>query len=126
MVGVFKFWSLQVPKQLYEFPDFPFNLPWGQYPTGTETQQYIEDYVQHFKLGDAIETETKVETVSPTENGWIFKTVKDGVSKEESFDYCVISTGLYSKSKLFIPQLPHQEKFKGKAGFSTKNEALRT
>jgi len=112
--------GVQVPKQLYEFPDFPFNLPWGQYPTGTETQQYIEDYVQHFKLGDAIETETKVETVSATENGWIFKTVKDGVSKEESFDYCVISTGLYSKSKLFIPQLPHQEKFKGKVLHSTE------
>ena len=111
-----------MPKQLYEFLDFPFNLPWGQYPTGKETQQYIEDYVQHFKLGDAVETKTKVETVSPTESGWIFKTVKDGVSKEESFDYCVISTGLYSKSKLFIPQLPNQEKFEGKAGFPKKTK----
>lgn len=114
-----------MPKQLYEFLDFPFKLPWGQYPTGAETQQYIEDYAEHFKLKDSIETQTQVESVSPKGSGgsgWVFKTVKDGKSKEEAFDYCVIATGLYSKTKLFIPELPNREKFQGKVGLAVACE----
>eukprot|EP00435_Cladocopium_sp_Y103_P059002 s815_g21.t1 len=112
--------GVQVPKQLYEFLDFPFNLPWGQYPTGPETQQYIEDYVDHFQLRDAIETGTQVESVSPKDSRWVCKTrPSDGGSKEETFDYCIIATGLYSKTKLFMPELPNQEKFQGKVLHST-------
>lgn len=111
--------GVQVPKQLYEFLDFPFNLPWGQYPTGPETQQYIEDYVDHFQLRDAIETGTQVESVSPKDSRWVIKTQSDGSSKEETFDYCVIATGLYSKTKLFMPEIPNKEKFQGKVLHST-------
>lgn len=111
--------GVQVPKQLYEFLDFPFNLPWGQYPTGPETQQYIEDYVDHFQLKDAIETGTQVESVSPKDSRWVIKTQSDGSSKEETFDYCVIATGLYSKTKLFMPEIPNKEKFQGKVLHST-------
>ena len=110
--------GVQVPKQLYEFLDFPFNLPWGQYPTGPETQQYIEDYVDHFQLRDAIETGTQVESVSPKDSRWVIKTQSDGSSKEKTFDYCVIATGLYSKTKLFMPEIPNKEKFQGKVRFS--------
>ena len=88
--------GVQVPKQLYEFPDFPSKLPWGQYPTGQETQHYVEDYAEHFKLLDSVETNTKVLS-----------------------DYCVIATGLYSKTKQFLPKLPSQELFQGQALHST-------
>lgn len=116
--------GVQVPKQLYEFLDFPFNLPWGQYPTGPETQQYIEDYVDHFQLRDAIETGTQVESVSPKDSRWVIKTQSDGSSKEETFDYCVIATGLYSKTKLFMPEIPNKEKFQGKVRFSRKDVSV--
>ena len=111
--------GVQVPKQLYEFPDFPSKLPWGQYPTGQETQHYVEDYAEHFKLLDSVETNTKVLSVKPQEDGWVFTTSKDGTAKEESFDYCVIATGLYSKTKQFLPKLPSQELFQGQALHST-------
>ncbi|CAE7199890.1 FMO1 [Symbiodinium natans] len=111
--------GVQVPKQLYEFPDFPFNLPWGTYPTGPETQQYIEDYADHFKLRKSVQTGTRVEAIHPENSGWVFTTKQDGEKKEESFDYCIMATGLYNKASLFIPDLPDKEKFAGKAVHST-------
>ena len=77
--------------------------------------------MDHFKLRDAVQTGTQVESVSPKDNRWVIKTQSEGSSKEETFDYCVIATGLYSKTKLFIPEIPNKEKFQGKVRFSPKN-----
>jgi NADPH-dependent 2,4-dienoyl-CoA reductase/sulfur reductase-like enzyme len=36
-------YGVQVPKQLYEFPDLEFSeVEFGKYPTGAEVQKYIE------------------------------------------------------------------------------------
>ena len=33
----------EVPKQLYEFPDYPLEkVAWGEYATGAQTQDYFE------------------------------------------------------------------------------------
>ena len=111
--------GVQVPKQLYEFPDFPSKLPWGQYPTGEETQQYIEDYADHFQLRPSVQTNTEVMNVKSKDGGWTFTTKKNDVVKEENFDYCVMATGLYSKTNLFLPKLPSQEVFQGKVVHSS-------
>lgn len=107
--------GVQVPKQLYEFPDFPFkSVPWGGYPSGPQVQQYIEDYADHFRLRDAVELEASVESVVPDGDGWTF-TVRKGqtAARTERFDYCVVATGLYSEAKKRVPVLPGSECFKG-------------
>jgi dimethylaniline monooxygenase (N-oxide forming) len=106
--------GVQVPKQLYEFLDFPFNLPWGQYPTGPETQKYIEDYADHFKLRDSLVLGSKVQSVKRSGDKWIFSITRQGRTTQEQFDYCVVSTGLYSKHNKNLPLAPDSGKFKGK------------
>jgi len=112
--------GVQVPKQLFEFPDFPFNIPWGQYPTGEETQKYIEDYVDHFKLEDHLQLSCSVQGVEPSGKGWTFTVCENGGQpKEEHFDYCVVSTGMYSTDRPFMPEVPGKSDFAGEVLHST-------
>lgn len=107
--------GLQVPKELYEFPDFENEkTEWGEYPTGPAVQAYIEEFADKFKVRSLVRLNTKVLEITSTATGWTFTTQKQGeASKQESFNYCVIATGLYSMAKKFIPQLPGKEIFEG-------------
>eukprot|EP00511_Aplanochytrium_stocchinoi_P006821 CAMPEP_0204825220 /NCGR_PEP_ID=MMETSP1346-20131115/3140_1 /ASSEMBLY_ACC=CAM_ASM_000771 /TAXON_ID=215587 /ORGANISM="Aplanochytrium stocchinoi, Strain GSBS06" /LENGTH=493 /DNA_ID=CAMNT_0051952761 /DNA_START=102 /DNA_END=1583 /DNA_ORIENTATION=+ len=112
--------GVQVPKQLFEFPDFPFvKVEWGAYPTGAQVQEYIREYVDHFDLGGGIHTSTAVCKVEQNEDKtWTFEIQGDidnngEQARRETFDYCVVSTGLYSNSKKFIPELLNRDQFKG-------------
>jgi len=89
--------SPQVPKQLFEFQDFPSPSSWGSIEDGAVTQKHIEDYAQRFALANAVETSTKVESVEPSGDGWLFSVRPVGKEvRKEKFDYCVVSTGMYS------------------------------
>jgi dimethylaniline monooxygenase (N-oxide forming) len=117
--------GVQVPKQLYEFPDFPSKLPWGTFPTGPQTQQYIEEYVDHFQLRDSVQTKTAVQGIDATGDKWVFTTSREGgPPTQESFDYCVISTGMYSKANAFVPELPGKDSFRGAVLHSTDLQDL--
>lgn len=112
--------GVQVPKQLFEFPDFEFKLPWGSYPTGEQTQKYIEDYVEHFSLADNLQLSTAVQSVEPSGKGWSFTVCKAGGQPEEHrFDYCVASTGMYSADNPFVPDVPGKKDFTGEVLHST-------
>jgi len=104
-----------VPKQLYEFPDFPnTGKKWGEYPTGEETQQYILDFTDAFGLRDSLRLGSGVESVEKKNDGkWSIRTVtSSGEAAEECFDYVVMATGLYSEPK-YIPDVPGKEAFNG-------------
>ena len=99
-------YGVQVPKQLYEFPDLEFSeVPTGQYPKGAEVQKYIERYVDHFNLGDSIALNTRVTKVAQNEDGsWSVKTkTSNGKEEENHFDKVVVASGLYSSDNPSLP-----------------------
>jgi dimethylaniline monooxygenase (N-oxide forming) len=118
-------YGVQVPKQLYEFPDLEFTeVKTGDYPTGAEVQKYIERYVDHFKLGDSITLNTKIKKVTQNDDGsWTVKTMKDSKEEDNHFDKVVIATGLYSSDNPSLPEWATGEtasSFKGEILHSSK------
>lgn len=90
-------YGVQVPKQLYEFPDFPFEaVEWGVYPTGAQTSKYIQDYADHFKLMQHVKLGTAVTALEPRKDGKPGWTFVYGSSQRMDFDFAVIATGMYS------------------------------
>ena len=58
--------GLQVPKELYEFPEFPY--PAGtncqKFPPGPQVQQYIEAYAAEFGLDKMVRLNTGVQAIA--------------------------------------------------------------
>jgi len=114
--------GVQVPKQLFEFQDFPMTqVKRGEYATGPQVQAYIESYVDEFGLRHAIQCNAKVTSVSQTSNEinnsqpfWNVETMSaNGNKKVDDFDYLVVATGLYSNLKKYSPSKPGQDNFEG-------------
>jgi dimethylaniline monooxygenase (N-oxide forming) len=110
--------GVQVPKELCEFQDFPMNLPRGEYASGPQVQQYVEEYTDAFGLRDSIQFNTTVTSVvqdrdSEDKKWTITSKKKDGKRQTEIFDYLVVSTGLYSNRNKCIPTFSGQENFSG-------------
>lgn len=120
-------YGVQVPSQLYEFPDFPFkpkanalsDLCNQDYPSGAAVQEYIEAYVDDFKLGPLLELRTRVLKVARrAQGGWDFTTQRvddsgapKGAPRTRRFDYCVVATGMYSSTSAFVPEIGGVEAF---------------
>jgi dimethylaniline monooxygenase (N-oxide forming) len=107
--------GLQVPKELYEFPEFPYpaGTAWEKFPPGPQVQQYIESYCEQFGLKSMIRFNTGVSKVELGSggNGWnVFAGGKDETPKEEHFDFVVIATGMYGWP-------PHIPRVRGRADF---------
>jgi dimethylaniline monooxygenase (N-oxide forming) len=100
--------GLQVPKELYEFPDFPYpsDTDWQDFPPGPQVQTYIERYAEEFGLQAMCKFSTGVHAVSPMgdgSRGWQITFGKqDEALQTETFDFCVIATGMYG----WPPHLP--------------------
>jgi dimethylaniline monooxygenase (N-oxide forming) len=110
--------GLQVPKQLYEFPDFPMTeVARGEYPTGAQIQSYIKRFAAESGVAPVVRLNTAVKAVAPRadgKRGWTF-TTSDG--KTEDFDFAVVSSGMYGTPSL--PSWPAAETFAGKLVHST-------
>ena len=98
--------GIQAPKELFEFPDFEFSeAEVGEFASGAKVQQYIERYVDHFNIGDNIELNTSVISLTQNDDGsWSvkIKTI-DGKEEDNHFDKVVVSTGLYSNDNPSLP-----------------------
>jgi cation diffusion facilitator CzcD-associated flavoprotein CzcO len=108
--------GVQVPKQLYEFQDFPMtSVAWGDYATGEQVQTYIESYADAFGLRDFIQFNTKVTRAQQIGDGrWkIHIETKEGATDIIDFDYLVMATGLYSGINKYTPSIPGQQVFPG-------------
>jgi cation diffusion facilitator CzcD-associated flavoprotein CzcO len=105
--------GLQVPKELYEFAEYPWpsNVKQGYYPTGPETQAYIEGYARHFGLDRRIRFNTSIHNISKTSEASPFQ-LRFGKDEVEDFDFVVVATGMYS-SNPHIPKVPGQSEFQG-------------
>ncbi|KAJ1470882.1 hypothetical protein T484DRAFT_1846126, partial [Baffinella frigidus] len=109
--------GVQVPKQLFEFADLPFDeVPHGEFPTGEQTQRYIERYADHFELRSAVQLNTTVSKATQLDDGrWKLSVVHaDGSpASERTFDKLVMCSGLYSAHKKFVPQAVGRGDFTG-------------
>jgi dimethylaniline monooxygenase (N-oxide forming) len=122
--------GVQVPKQLYEFQDYPMTsgVKWGEYATGVQVQDYLERYTDAYGLRESIQFNTKVTSVQQEQDGinninnkWKVNVTntKDGSKDTLEFDYLVMARGLYSGSSQYIPSIPGQEAFTGEIVHST-------
>lgn len=118
-------YGVQVPKQFYEFLDFPFDaVKYGDYPTGAETQAYIEAYAKHYDLTSDIKCNTKVMKLKERtegKKGYIFELETEGKGKSTAeFDFAIVATGMYSQ----VPNMPDWTKdlggFEGEIVHSSK------
>lgn len=100
-------YRVQVPTQLYEFPDFPIrrqsvcaDVCAQEYMDGADVQAYIESYVKEFDLEPLLRLDTavvRIERRADGQPGWTFylKTGK-GVSSSLNFDYAIVASGMYA------------------------------
>merc|ERR1712166_545097 len=122
--------GLQVPKELYEFPDYPRDQAFKlsakateDFPKGEGVQEYIESYADEFSLREMCEFNTAVQELRVEGKGdhqaWTVvydhrdSYMRESVKKEErTFDFVVVATGMYG----WPPHMPlaiGSEKFKG-------------
>jgi dimethylaniline monooxygenase (N-oxide forming) len=108
--------GVQVPKQLFEFQDYPMtSVARGDFATGEEVQTYIESYADDFGLRDSIQLDTKVKSAQQMEDGkWKIQIEpKEGASETLNVDYLVMATGLYSGANKSMPAISGREVFPG-------------
>jgi ABC-type phosphate/phosphonate transport system substrate-binding protein len=124
-------YGVQVPKQLYEFPDFPFDeVPEGKYPTGKQTCDYIKRFAEQHGLLNSIQFQTTVISAVPDEKGhWKVTTVDrtSSIPVSHEFDKLVVATGLYSTANKFVPKAEGINSFLGEvmhsSDFRSANQA---
>ena len=107
---------LQLPKESYEFLDWPMPASYPRYPSCDQIVSYLNSYARHFRVFKKIRFNCRVTKLEPQPDnkGWVVccHDKKDDVEFKRSFDLVVVCNGLYS-----VPRIPHftnQEKFKGR------------
>ena len=110
--------GLQVPRNLYEFLDFPMaDVPSWTFPTGAQVQAHILAFAARFVEGKAaVRTSTRVEALSRRKDGargWTVTTqpVGGGAPTDASFDFVAVCTGMYGTPH--VPQLAREGGFAG-------------
>lgn len=103
----------QTPRDLYSYTDFPMpkNLP--EWPKGEQVYQYLNDYVDHFKVRPHIQFNTMVCAVTEREDGqpgWdVAVETIDGHATTTAFDFVVVCNGTFSD--------PNDIRHEGRDGF---------
>lgn len=121
--SMYKNMKTNLPKEVMGFPDYPFPSGDNSFIHHTEVQQYLESYMEHYKLNPHIKFGHYVEEVKPVMKiegppAWDV-TVKSLESKKLSTTTCdalLVCNGHYSVPR--IPQIKNIEKFQGRQGHS--------
>lgn len=104
--------GIQVQRELYEFPDWPFPPGTPDFTPGPIVRDYIEGYARHFGVLPRISFDSTVTGLRRDETGWILTVTTPDEAAEHRFDEVVICTGLFS-NKPHIPSYPGREGFQG-------------
>lgn len=98
--------GLQVPRNLYEFLDFPFDaVPSWDFPSGAQVQNYIKAFSERYVKPSAdVRTSTRVEALSPRSDGargWTVTSRAEGGSPTSlDFDFVAVCNGMYCTPSL--------------------------
>lgn len=117
--------GLQVPRELYEFPGYPWPADADLFPKGPAVADYIQSFARDNDLYDLVKFNTAIVSLHPIgeKRGWRVKHAPTsaagasaeaikGATQSEEFDFCVVATGMYG----WPPHLPlarNHESFKG-------------
>lgn len=116
--------GLQVPRELYEFPGYPYpddkkversGTKFAKFPKGPEVAEYTQMFANDMKLKELINFGTFVTRLEPAAGGegWAMHYGKQGGDETvEEFDFVVVATGMYSWPP-HIPKAAGMDKFKG-------------
>jgi len=107
---------LQLPKDSYEFLDWPMPASYPRFPSCDQIVSYLNSYARHFRVFKKIRFNCRVIKLEhrPGDQGWTLR-YYDQKSEEEfvkEFDLVVVCNGLYSTPK--IPNFPNQDQFLGR------------
>jgi len=107
--------GLQVPKELYEFPSFPFPAEYGSFPKGPQVQEYLCSFARAKGIYAMTRLRTAVLAMVPRSGGsrgWCVHFQTEGKdASEEDFDFMVVATGMYGTP--LVPSVPGMENFHG-------------
>ncbi|XP_061188988.1 flavin-containing monooxygenase 3-like [Saccostrea echinata] len=118
--AMYKKLKTNLPKELQEFPGFPYPKEWNSYISRQQCLQYLNEFIDHFDIRKYIKTNTLVREVSPISSTdkvqWSVKYSdirKQDASTEEIFDAVFVCNGHDSKAN--IPtDIADMDKFCGK------------
>ena len=107
--------GVQVPKPMYEFPDWPLPKDVPDFTPGPRFLDYLSDYCDHFGVTPRIQFSAEVIRVVKQDNpktGWEIRYRESGKEVTDTFDAVIICTGLYSNQP-YVPDFEGMESFKG-------------
>lgn len=118
-------------KQMMALSDYPFPETLPDFPNRAEVLQYLNNYVDHFRLREHIQLNTSVEQITPEEENKWKVTVRsaDGTQRVENFDAVMVCSGLYrhptvpqyAGAETFQGQVLHSASYKGPEGYEDKD-----
>ncbi len=115
MAGYSNF-GVQVPRDLYEFPDWPLPKGTPDFTPGPIIQKYLEDFAAHFAITPRIRFNTDVKGIAERggpDTGWTVTWQESGGEAQSSeFDMVIVCIGLYS-NKPHMPEFPGRNSFGG-------------
>ncbi len=116
----------QVPRELYEFPDWPMPKGTPSFTPGPIIQKHLEDFATHFAVTPCIRFNTTVTAIAehdgPTSSWTVDWQENGGDAQSGDFDMVIVCIGLYSNK-------PHMPDFPGRDGFGGEimhNSALKS
>jgi cation diffusion facilitator CzcD-associated flavoprotein CzcO len=125
-IGLLSCWPVQVPRELYEFPGYPYpdakmreisGKGFSKFPQGAEVAEYTRMFVEDMELQQLISFQTSVTRIEPIAggDGWAMHHGKQGKAEVvEQFDFVVVATGMYSSSNAHFPTTEGMDRFQGK------------
>lgn len=66
--GVYETAHIISSKKTTEFPDYPMPSDYPDFPSAAQMLKYLEDYAQHYGLGENMQFDSEVTSVAPVEN----------------------------------------------------------
>ncbi|XP_050725812.1 uncharacterized protein LOC127003340 isoform X2 [Eriocheir sinensis] len=117
--SMYKNLKTNLPKEVMQFPDFPFPEQEESFLHHTDVLGYLEDYAKHYELHQYIKFGCNVEEVKPVEQdeeptSWsvTVKDLEDSTTTTTVCDAIFVCNGHYSVPK--IPSIKDIEKFHGR------------
>lgn len=118
-------------KQMMALSDYPFPETLPDFPNRAEVLQYLNDYIDHFRVRERIQLNATIEQITLLkEDNWeVVIRSADGVKRVEIFDALIVCSGLYRYpavphypgAEVFQGRMIHSESYKGPEGYEDKD-----